>query len=70
MRAEQESHHEAARLIPICRSHEQAIELLTRTLDEEFAAAPDPEPDDALQSHLDLPAIRCLRAVICHLRRL
>jgi hypothetical protein len=45
----------------VSTSSQEAIELLTRTLDEEYGASPDPEPDDELHSELDVPQIERLR---------
>jgi hypothetical protein len=48
----------------------EAIELLTRVLDEEYGALPDPEPDDHPDAEEDRPQIERLRAVISFLRAL
>lgn len=47
-----------------------AIELIEKTLEEDFCAGPDPEPDDELQSELDMPSINRLRQAIGFLRAL
>jgi hypothetical protein len=52
----------------VCASPQDAIALVEQTLEEEFGASPDPEPDDHLHSELDVPSINRLRAVIGFLR--
>lgn len=46
----------------------EAASLVEQVLDVDYAATPDPEPDDALDSEDDRQSIDKLRQVLCFLR--